>query len=157
MATRRHPRSDAGFSLIELLVVMLILGVLAALGLPLFLAESEKAKDTEAKALARNVQTHVEACYAEERSWSKCDEPGELSDAGLSWGTDPGEVQVLVRPFGRDIVAFAATSDTRTLFALVHGTDDREMSKVCIVPANGYPTGSCRRGGPLAGMGFGTW
>jgi prepilin-type N-terminal cleavage/methylation domain-containing protein len=157
MGARRHLRPEAGFSLIELLVVMLILAILAALGLALFLGETEKAQDAEAKSLARNLQTHVEECFTETESWSACDSAAELSKAGLSWGTDPGEVQVLVRPFGRDVVAFAATSDTRTLFALVRGTDDRAMSRVCFVPANAYPTGACRRGGPFAGVGFGTW
>ena len=157
MGARRHLRPEGGFTLVEILVVMLILGILAALGLALFLGETEKAKDAEAKALARNLQIHVESCFTETRSWAACDSAAELDRAGLSWGTDPGEVQVMVRPFGRDLVAFAATSDTRTLFALVHGTDDRNMSRVCFVPANAYPTGACRRGGPFAAMGFGTW
>jgi prepilin-type N-terminal cleavage/methylation domain-containing protein len=157
MLFRRHLRSDAGHTLVELLVVLVVLGILAAIGLAVFLGETEKAKDTEAKALARNLQTHVESCYAESRSWTACDSAGELDKAGLSWGTDPGEVQVLVRPFGRDVVAFAATSRTGTLFALTHGTDDRTMSRVCFVPANVYPTGACRRGGAFQAEGFGTW
>jgi hypothetical protein len=99
----------------------------------------------------------VQSCYEEERSWSACDSAAEVKDTGMTWGTDPGEVQVLVRPFGRDFVAFAATSETRTLFAIVHGTDDRDVERVCFVPSNAYPTGACRQGGPFSALGFGTW
>ena len=56
-----------------------------------------------------------------------------------------------------DVVAFAATSQTRTIFAIAHGLDDREIMRVCFVPSNAYPTGACRRGGPFAELGFGTW
>jgi prepilin-type N-terminal cleavage/methylation domain-containing protein len=157
MAAPSHPRADAGFTLIEILVVLLIAGILAAIALPSFIGQTEIAKDAEAKSLARTLQTQVESCFVETRDWRECDSAIELDKARMSWGTEPGEVQVLVRPFGRDLVAFAATSDTRTLFAIVHGTDDRVISRVCLVPARAYPTGACKRGGAFAGMGFGTW
>jgi prepilin-type N-terminal cleavage/methylation domain-containing protein len=157
MSTGLHPRRDEGFTLIEILVVLLILGVLAAIALPTLTGQKEQAYDTDAKSLARNLQTHVESCYVEQRDWNDCNSAAEVPGTGMTWGTDPGEVQVLVRPFGRDFVAFAATSETRTLFAIVHGTSDRDISRVCFVPANAYPTGSCRRGGAFSALGFGTW
>jgi type IV pilus assembly protein PilA len=150
-------RKDAGFTLIEILVVLLILGVLAALALPSFIGQTESAKDAEAKSLARTLQTQVESCFVETREWGECDSAAELDKAQLAWGTDPGEVQVLVRPYGRDIVAFAATSQTGTLFGIVHGTDDRSTTRVCLVPSRRYPTGSCKPGGSLSAAGFGSW
>ena len=152
--TARH---DAGFTLIEILVVLLIIGVLAALALPLFSGQKESAKDTEARVLARTLQTHVESCYAETRAWNECDSASDLDKAQMSWGTDAGEVQVLIRPLGRDVVAFAATSSTGTLFAITRDLGDRALNHVCFVPSRTYPSGACKRGGPFAGSGFGTW
>src|SRR5688500_191092 len=40
---------EAGFTLVELLVVMLILGLLAGIGIPAFLSQREKARDVDAK------------------------------------------------------------------------------------------------------------
>ena len=157
MAAPSDPRSDAGFTLIEILVVLLIIGALAALALPSFIGRTETAKDTEAKTLARTLQIHVESCYVETRDWEECDSASELDKAQMAWGTDPGEVQVLVRPFSRDIVAFAATSHTGTLFAIVHGVDDRSTTRVCLAPSRSYPKGGCRSGGTLADLGFGSW
>ena len=157
MTGSRHLRGQAGFTLIEILVVLVILGLLAAIALPRFIGQTETAKDAEAKTLARNLQTHVGSCFVEERAWTACDSEAELSKAHLSWGTDPGEVQVLVRPFGQDVVAFAATSETGTLFAIVHGLEDRVIERVCFVSSNAYPTGACKRGGAFAHLGFGTW
>ncbi len=56
---------EDGYSLIELLVVILILGVLSAIAIPSFLSQQTKGYDVQAKSLARNAETTAEAIASE--------------------------------------------------------------------------------------------
>ena len=54
--------SEAGFTLMELLVVVLIVGILAAVGVPLYLGYVRDSRLAEAKALAGAAMTAAQAC-----------------------------------------------------------------------------------------------
>ncbi len=62
---RECAREDGGYSLIELLVVILMIGVLAAIAIPSFIGQKGKAEDTQAKELVRTAETMAETIAAE--------------------------------------------------------------------------------------------
>jgi len=59
-------RSKKGFTLIELMVVVAIIGVLALLGLRLYTGQQEKARNAIVKANVGTVQTLIQAELADE-------------------------------------------------------------------------------------------
>ena len=58
-------KNKKGFTLIELLVVISIIGILALMGLRLYLTQQEKAKNAIVKANAGTVQTLIQAELAD--------------------------------------------------------------------------------------------
>ena len=92
---RARLRAESGFSLIEVLVVVILLGILAAISLPLFLGQTEQGDDASAKSNARGLATAVEHCFTETDDYAECDTQPQLEISGLSWGAGEGQVQVI--------------------------------------------------------------
>jgi prepilin-type N-terminal cleavage/methylation domain-containing protein len=59
------PRDSTGFTLIELMIVVVIIGILAALAIPRFMAASTKSKQSEAKLILKQIYEMERAYHVE--------------------------------------------------------------------------------------------
>lgn len=102
IANRLHDE-EKGFTLIELMVVVLIIAILIAIAIPTFLGARRRAQDRAAQSSLRNTVTAAKAIFTDDETYTPADAPalqsGEpslvfLASTGTS--TEPVEVAVLV-------------------------------------------------------------
>ena len=69
-SSRETEAADAGFTLIELMVVLLIIAILLAIAIPTFLGVSGSANDRAAQSNLTNALTEVKALYQNSQSYT---------------------------------------------------------------------------------------
>jgi len=76
MLSKMRNRKD-GFTLIELMIVVAIIGILAAIAIPQFASYRQRAQDSAAKSALKNLATAQENYYAEHNTYT--DAIGDLT------------------------------------------------------------------------------
>jgi len=81
-------KNKKGFTLLEIMIVVIIVGVLAALALPRLFGTIEYSRSTEAFAALSAVRSAMERCYLEPQSFTGCTDFDDLDipDPGDSPG-----------------------------------------------------------------------
>lgn len=123
----RKLKSKKGFTLIELMVVIVIIGILVAIALPNFISAQDRAKISSTKANLHTLQTSLET-YSVDWSGLYPDVTGTTSTYGLlKESTDKKYYKELKNPFGggKDALttisnrtAMATSSNTQGNFAI---------------------------------------
>jgi type IV pilus assembly protein PilA len=143
---QRIQTEERGFTLVELLVVVLILGILAAIALPAFLGQREKSQDAEAKSAVRTAAAAADSYYSHSNGYAGMDAAAlRKVEPSLNDGTAAGTgltVQSADAASYKLTVTSKANGGSNS-FSVVRNQSTGAYSRTCVSPGRG----GCPSGG----------
>ena len=118
-AIRKSLAKDEGFTLIELMVVVMIIAVLIAIAIPSFLGFRKSAQDRAAQSELRNVLLAEKAFWLENGDYTETDtDITSLEPNAVVAAAPTGGVYIDLNDANSDIVCSVRTADSGNTFAL---------------------------------------
>jgi type IV pilus assembly protein PilA len=122
-ALRTRMQDDKGFTLIELMVVVLIIAILIAIAIPTFLGLRRRAQDRAAQSDLRNAMTAAKAFYTDAEVYTGFNAAqGELIEPSLNWDTPAAADFVTIEAVNAQDVVFSRLSASGTDFCIADST-----------------------------------
>jgi prepilin-type N-terminal cleavage/methylation domain-containing protein len=131
VSTRPQFADARGFTMVELLVVMLILGILAMIALPAFTSQRLKGDDTKAQQMVRTVATALATYHTDESSYDAT--RGDLERIEPTVREASAGLEITGTTDGFEITE---TSRSDTTFTLTHG-EDGVVTRSCSIADRG--------------------
>lgn len=115
-------REEHGFTLVELMVVVLIIAILIAIAIPSFLGARNRAQDRAAQASLRNALSGEKIWYVDDEAYTDVIANLTATESGVAWqavaSAGPAEVYVRVDAGDDQVVCLEAQSLAGTTFVL---------------------------------------
>ncbi len=124
---RRKRRS--GFTLLELIVVMAVIAILVAMGVPRFIGYQKDAKVTAMKADCKVLEDACMICYTEDNEWPAKDgeDSGKTINGIPAKSIDDGKVKDLYRSLSNEVGDYylVTEGDSEGVVLYEPGCEDR--------------------------------
>ena len=141
-AVNRESEPEAGFTLIELMMVVLIIAILVAVLIPTFVGAKQRAQDRAMQSGMRNALTAAKVIYSDHGDYTEATVAGlGVVEPSLTFvvagSISPGPNVVSVKPASASYIVMAGQSRSGTCYFLA---DDASVGGVGVQYAKGSTT-----------------